>query len=897
MNAPFRRSLRSRVMLRLGLTLAAFSLGVGLLILWLMRTASTEASLHDLQAVSSHYRQRIDQMLADFEDQMLRLKSRLEFSRLLADPGDQWQRLKGYLTTQNLLDTYERILITDASNNALFSAGTEELPQTIKHQEGETAYWYFHPRKDRLYRVYLQPVVLEKGRLGHLVLFRALDHGVVNRLSYPDTQLYLVHRGRVVASSLGEAGRNIRLRGDGIWEDGEGIWSQTTLGFAPADPEAPELVARRFGHSLFSPGALGAVLAATFAGLGVALWSAIGGWLVRVGRRLDTLDAATHLYGQEPQNSVGFSALIEQANPHGGDEIGQVASSLQNLAENLAVREAQRDAALQTLRESEAGIREITSTVADGIYGVDGDGRITFLNPEGERLLGWSEAELLGQDSHAAFHHRRDDGSPYPAADCRLHASILVGQPERLVSDWFVRRDGSLLPVSVSANPILDQGRVRGAVVAFTDISERLRSEAALKESEERFRLLFDNSNDGILVHEPGDHDQRGTFIEANEVICRRLGYRRDELLQLSPGDIEDPTLPPPQAAVEALERDGQCLFETQQMTRDGRRIPVEINARLVQIGGRRLLQSVVRDISERKQAEMEYRSIIATALDGFWINDLSGRLLEVNEAYSQMSGYSREELLSMRIPDLEAKESAEATGAHIEQLLATGRDRFETRHRRKDGSRMLIEVSARYLPIRNGVLVAFLRDITLQRRVEEHFRVLFNGSNDAIFVYRAGADGYDHPFIEVNSEACTRLGYSREQLLTLCPKDIDPPGDTNGTDPWERLEQTGQALFESLHLAQNGHSIPVEINAQRLEIDGQPIVLAVARDISARKEAERRVGELLALNQKIVTESTMGIAAYHADGPCVMTNEALARIVGGSQDEVRRQNFRRLRS
>ncbi|OGB86938.1 hypothetical protein A3J44_06780 [candidate division WOR-1 bacterium RIFCSPHIGHO2_02_FULL_45_12] len=93
------------------------------------------------------------------------------------------------------------------------------------------------------------------------------------------------------------------------------------------------------------------------------------------------------------------------------------------------------------------------------------------------------------------------------------------------------------------------------------------------------------------------------------------------------------------------------------------------------------------------------YANIIRTALDGFWLADTAGRLLDVNDAYCKMTGYSREELLQMSVRDLEAAENAEETAAHIKKVIAQGADRFETRHRRKNGSTLEIEIGVTYSP------------------------------------------------------------------------------------------------------------------------------------------------------------------------------------------------------
>jgi PAS domain S-box-containing protein len=130
-----------------------------------------------------------------------------------------------------------------------------------------------------------------------------------------------------------------------------------------------------------------------------------------------------------------------------------------------------------------------------------------------------------------------------------------------------------------------------------------------------------------------------------------------------------------------------------------------------------------LKDIEMRKrirQSEEQHRTILQMAMDGIWRVDLQGRLLEVNASYCRMSGYSVQELLAMRIPDLEASETPDDTAAHIRKVMARGEDRFETRHRRKDGTIFDVEISVQYQTIDGGRLVAFLRDITERKRAEE---------------------------------------------------------------------------------------------------------------------------------------------------------------------------------
>lgn len=134
----------------------------------------------------------------------------------------------------------------------------------------------------------------------------------------------------------------------------------------------------------------------------------------------------------------------------------------------------------------------------------------------------------------------------------------------------------------------------------------------------------------------------------------------------------------------------------------------------------------VLSDVTARSQAEDALRAsedrsraILHTAMDGFWLADMQGRLLEVNEAYCRMSGYDAQELRAMRITDLEDIETTADTAERLQRIVARGEDRFESRHRRKDGSIFVVDVSVQYRAADGGQLVVFLRDITVRKQAD----------------------------------------------------------------------------------------------------------------------------------------------------------------------------------
>jgi PAS domain S-box-containing protein len=217
-------------------------------------------------------------------------------------------------------------------------------------------------------------------------------------------------------------------------------------------------------------------------------------------------------------------------------------------------------------------------------------------------------------------------------------------------------------------------------------------------------------------------------LIYVNDAACRMLGYSKEELTSKTICDI-DPFFATSErftAGWEALPREGSLTFETKQVTKDGRLLDVEVTSNFVQFEGRELNCAMLRDVTERKRAEESLRkseernrTILRTAMDGFWRLDMRGHLLEVNEAFCRMSGYTEQELLSMNVFDLEAVETPVETAAHIQRIASRGADRFESRHRRKDGCTYAIEVSVQHSPLEGGQMFAFLRDISERKQAE----------------------------------------------------------------------------------------------------------------------------------------------------------------------------------
>ncbi|MGH7233553.1 MAG: PAS domain S-box protein, partial [Nitrospiraceae bacterium] len=135
----------------------------------------------------------------------------------------------------------------------------------------------------------------------------------------------------------------------------------------------------------------------------------------------------------------------------------------------------------------------ILNSAGDGIYGLDAQGHTAFVNEAAARMLGWSADELIGFPMHPLLHHSRADGSPYPQEQCPVYAAFRDGVVHSVYNEVFWRKDGTSFPVEYVSTPIREHGRLTGAVIVFKDITDRQRTEEALRESEERFCQVTEN--------------------------------------------------------------------------------------------------------------------------------------------------------------------------------------------------------------------------------------------------------------------------------------------------------------------------------------------------------------------------------------------------------------------
>lgn len=407
-------------------------------------------------------------------------------------------------------------------------------------------------------------------------------------------------------------------------------------------------------------------------------------------------------------------------------------------------------------------------------------------------------------------------------------------------------------------------------VTIYNDVTDQKNSEQLLKESEQRFQRAMNASQDGIY-----DWDLETKDIYYSPVWKRMLGYEPDEL----PNDF---------SVWEKLTHPDDLKSSWNMMNEviDGKRDRFEIEFRMKHKNGHWVdilsrsnlytddLNGKIRvvgthvDISEIKKIERELRAkeeehwaILETAMDGFWIVDTAGRFLEVNETYCEMSGYSEEELLRMDISAVEDVETSVNIGAHMQKVLAEGQDRFESRHRRKDGTVFDVEVSVQKRPLDEPQRVVFIRDITERKcseldllESETRFKALHNASFGGIVIHDQGV------ILECNQGLSEMMGYEYSELIGM--DGLLLIAEQSREKVKNNIRTGYEKPYEASGLRKNGEEFPMHLEARNVPYKGKKVRTVEFRDLTEQKQAETEKEKLQAqLSQAQKMESVGRLA------------------------------------
>ena len=404
----------------------------------------------------------------------------------------------------------------------------------------------------------------------------------------------------------------------------------------------------------------------------------------------------------------------------------------------------ERKRAEDKLRRSEEHFRLLIEGAKDyAIFMLDPEGRITSWNTGAESLLGYVEAEVTGQ-CFSLLYSPEEVRQGVPEQELRRAIDEGRAEAER----WHVRKDGSRLWAGGVVTPLRDEtGNLRGFAKVMRDFTERKQGEEALRRSEERFRLLVQNSSDIIVVL-----DVNGTVVYQSPSIERMLGHRSED--RIGENIFESPLVHP-----EDLKHVHDFLDRARE--EPGTKVSAEFRLRhadgswhCIEAIGRNLLEDPnvrgivanYRDITERKEVEKQlreseelHRTVVEQTTENIYLVDIeSKRILVANAALEQLLGYTTEELQRLTLYDIVADTPKENVDRDILRACEEGRIFLgERSYRHRDGTLMIVEASLSTVMYENReVMCIIAHDLTERKQVEDRLR---RSLDTLIALYEAG--------------------------------------------------------------------------------------------------------------------------------------------------------------
>ncbi len=418
-----------------------------------------------------------------------------------------------------------------------------------------------------------------------------------------------------------------------------------------------------------------------------------------------------------------------------GDRFNVMVRNLRSLRDGLEKEIKVRKDIEQQLRESEAKYRTIIEQSSEGILLVDSEGTVIECNRADELILGIPREEIIGKRTWEIFqpfqHGNREaenaaDAPRMVTLDSRRNRSLGFGNSTEVV---VTRNDRKTLVLQQSVFPIRTEGGLRIGVI-LQDVTRRKENEEALRRSEEKFSRVFHTSPDSITITGLLD----GKYLDVNEGFTRITGYRPDEVIGRTSGDLDiwvDHT--ERENLVLGLKQSGEVTgLDGSFRRKDGSEVYALLSARIISIEHQDCLLLIARDVTERRRAqealresEERFRSVFEHAAVGICYASLDGNLLRVNNALCKITGYSDTELTTMSFRDLTTDDGSVAGIDPIGTMLGEGIPSFTLMRQYKHKTGRAIWVNMTISLIRNAAgqptsFIGIIENITERKKAEE---------------------------------------------------------------------------------------------------------------------------------------------------------------------------------
>lgn len=524
----------------------------------------------------------------------------------------------------------------------------------------------------------------------------------------------------------------------------------------------------------------------------------------------------------------------------------------------------------RALQEGEQRSQAILEDIEEGYFETDLAGNLVFVNEPLCRISGYSKDRLLGMNN-------RDYADPQTAKRMyELFSGIYrTGTPIKVKDFQINRKDGTKLTLEISASLIRNSdGQPTGFRGIALNVTERKKTEEALKETEKRYRSLFEESLDAIVIT-----DRKGGFVDANKAALDLFGVSREEAAKTNFKEFYVDPKDGIRFKQEIETRGSLQDFELNLKKRDGTVMACLLFVTAKRENGGEIVgyQGIIRDITNKRatenalrRSEERYRQLVNHAPAGIYEVDFLRRtFVSVNDVMCEYTGYTREELLSLSPFDILTEQSKKHFMERMTKVLSGGKvpETVEYKIKGKNGREFWVLLNTK-LEYENGFpkgATAVVHDITERklaeealRRSEEKYRLLVDNANDGVFIAQDGRIKFPNP------KVMQILGYTANELAGIHYLDLVHPDDRIIVNQVKKKRATGSetaSVFSLRVETRAGRELWVQISSVPIFWQERPATLNFVRDITDQRIREDELRQTVEKLRKLTGATVQAIA------------------------------------
>jgi PAS domain S-box-containing protein len=547
----------------------------------------------------------------------------------------------------------------------------------------------------------------------------------------------------------------------------------------------------------------------------------------------------------------------------------------------------------ESFKDFEEKFKFLFDNAADPIFILDNKGKFIQINKKVKEILGYREKDLIGKK----FTEMNILTKKSKLIALENFIKRMAGFEIKPYEIEIIKKNGEIVIGEINASAIKENGKTIGDMVICRDVTEKRKIEQKLIESEQKYRLIFEEANDGILVADV----KTMKFNFANPKICEITGYSLKELLKISVDKIH-PKKDLPYVLDQfrkQVERKIDIAKDIPVLRKDKKIVFCDVNSKNIDIKGKKCIIGFFRDITERKKAEQvikeseeKYKAIVENATDWIFLLDTKLRYISLNKAVTNILHSTASKLIGKSALDMFPKEIAANFARNNYEVIKTSKSKFTEEKMVVNGRDFYISTSLNPLKNSKGKVTAVMgivRDITKLKKTQEEIgekAKVIDSMADGLWMLDVNGNTVD-----VNPEIEKIFGYSRKELQKINPTQITAKRDLPKTfELIKNAFKKSTAIGELTGVRKDGKEIPLWISVSVIKdakgkVTGQ---FAILRDMTEMKKAQEELKESEAKYKTILESGNDGVLAVDAQTKkFIFLNKQMETITGYNRKEL----------